>query len=141
METASLDALPEHPLVGQVDHPTDDLVLPVDIYTDGILIIDDGYDRAKMSVPGFLHIERVAKWSHERFAQALAGRSSGPSDPYGQEPAATNPKAIMPPHRQSAAPAVRSPIALPPTETQSVARASVRHSIALDIDNTLGGRQ
>ena len=38
-----------------------ELVLPGDIYTDGILIIDDRYDRAKLNAPGVLHIERVAK--------------------------------------------------------------------------------
>jgi hypothetical protein len=72
---AALDALPEYPLhLGKWIIPWDDLVSPVDIYTDGILIIDDGYDRARLNVPGVLHIECVAKWSHERPAQAFASR-------------------------------------------------------------------
>ena len=78
--------------------PRDELVLPADIFTDGILIIDDGYDRAKLQMPRVLHIECVATWSHERIAPSFAGRSSGSSDPYDHEPAATKPKAIMPPH-------------------------------------------
>ena len=32
--------------------PREELVLPADIYTEGILINDDGYDRAKLNVPG-----------------------------------------------------------------------------------------
>ena len=52
-------------------------MLPVDVYTDGALVIDDGYDRANLNVPGVLHIECAAKWSQERPSQALPGRSSG----------------------------------------------------------------
>ena len=44
---------------------------PADIYTEGILIIDDGYDRAKLNVPGILHIECAAKWSQARIARPL----------------------------------------------------------------------
>ena len=75
VETAALDALPQYP--PDLDKwiiPRDELVLPVDIYTDGTLIIDDGHDRAKLNVPGVLHIECAA----ERPSQALPGRSSGP---------------------------------------------------------------
>ena len=46
--------------------PRDELVLPADICTEGILTIDNGYDRAKLNVPGILHIECAAKWSQER---------------------------------------------------------------------------
>ena len=109
-------------------------MLPADIYTDGVMIIDDGYDRAKLNVPGVLHIECTAKWSHERLAHSSSGCSSGSSDPHDQEPSVTRPKAIMPPHPQSAAPAARSSIALPNTDTQRVANASVSRSIALQID-------
>jgi hypothetical protein len=55
------------------------MLLPADIYTDGTLIIDDGYDRAKLNAPGVLHIERVARWSQERPSHVLPGRSSGPT--------------------------------------------------------------
>ena len=115
--------------------PKDELVLPVDIYTDGILTIDDRYGRAKLNVPGVLHIERVAKWSHERLAQAFAGRSSGSSDPYDREPAAMNAKELIRPHRVSAAPAAPPHVELPPMEIQSVANANVGDSIALENEN------
>ena len=55
METAALDALPQYP--PDLDKwiiPRDELVLPADIYTGGVLIIDDGYDRAKLNVHGGL---------------------------------------------------------------------------------------
>ena len=62
MELAALDALPQYP--PDLDKwiiPKDELVLPADIYSDGTLIIGDGYDRAKLNVQGVLHIERAAK--------------------------------------------------------------------------------
>ena len=92
---AALNDLPEYPLdLDKWIIPRDELVLPVDIYTDGILIIDEGYDRATLNMPGVLHIERVAKWSHERLAQEFPARSSCSSDPYDREPAATKAKAF-----------------------------------------------
>jgi hypothetical protein len=62
VETAALDALPKYP--PDLDKwiiPKDQLVLPADIYTEGMLIIDDGYDRAKLNVPRVLHIECAAR--------------------------------------------------------------------------------
>ena len=62
METAALDALPQYP--PDLDKwiiPRDELVLPADIYTDGPLMIDDMYDRAKLNVPGVLRIECATK--------------------------------------------------------------------------------
>ena len=56
------------------------LVLPADIYTEGMLIIDDGYDRAKLNVPRVLHIECAARWSQQRAAQPSSGRSCGSND-------------------------------------------------------------
>ncbi|MFM7988857.1 MAG: hypothetical protein ACKPKO_57040, partial [Candidatus Fonsibacter sp.] len=41
------------------------------------MIIDDGYDRAKLNAPGVSHIECAAKWSQEWPSQALPGCSSG----------------------------------------------------------------
>jgi hypothetical protein len=78
VELAALDALPQYP--PDLDKwiiPKDELVLPVDIYSGRTLIIDDGYDRANLNVPGVLHIECAAKLSQERPSQALRGRPSG----------------------------------------------------------------
>ena len=78
VDMAALDALPQYPPdLEKWIIPKDELVLPVDIYSAGTLIIDDGYDRASLNVPGVLHIECAAKWSQERPSQALPGRSSG----------------------------------------------------------------
>ena len=90
VETAALDALPKYP--PDLDKwiiPKDQLVLPADIYTEGMLIIDDGYDRAKLNVPRVLHIECAAKWSQQRAAQPFAGRSSGSRDECLSEPEAS----------------------------------------------------
>ena len=90
VETAALDALPKYP--PDLDKwiiPKDQLVLPADIYTEGMLIIDDGYDRAKLNVPRVLHIECAARWSQQRAAQPFAGRSSGSRDECLSEPEAS----------------------------------------------------
>ena len=81
VETAALDALPKYPPdLEKWIIPKDELVLPADIYTEGMLIIDDGYDRAKLNVPRVLHIECAARWSQERAAQPSSGRSCGSND-------------------------------------------------------------
>ena len=55
MDMANVDALPEYPLgLDKRIIPRDELVLLADIYTEGVLIIDDGYDRAKLNVHGGL---------------------------------------------------------------------------------------
>ena len=62
VQTAALDALPQYP--PDLDKwiiPRNELVLLAGIYTDGTLIIDDGYDRAKLNVPGVLHIPNGAR--------------------------------------------------------------------------------
>ena len=67
VDRLALDALPAYP--PDLDKwviPKDELVLPADIYSDGMLIIDDGYDRLKLNVPGVLHIECGARWKMER---------------------------------------------------------------------------
>ena len=83
-----------------------------------------GYDRAKLNVPGVLHIECAAKWSQERPSQALPGRFSG----CGRLPLADNnppaslqlpPKPPNSPHRVVVA--VSPP--LPQDHVQSVAGA------------------
>ena len=92
VETAALDALPQYP--PDLDKwiiPREELVLPADIYTEGILIIDDGYDWSKLNVPGVLHIECAAKWSQEWPSQRLPGRSSGSTDEFHPEPRAQRP--------------------------------------------------
>ena len=128
VETAALVALPQYPpdsdkwIIPRVE-----LVLPADIYTDGALTIDDGYDRAKLNVPGVLHIERAAKLSQERPSQALPGRSSGSTAHLQPEALAYCVRATslplpLPPNRpQGVALAVRPP--LPRGQAQSVAGA------------------
>ena len=85
----ALEALPSFP--PDLDRwviPKDSIDLPADIYTDDMLIIDDGYDRSKLNVPGVVHIECAAKWSQER-APVDPGRSSGSHSTTPAAPAAT----------------------------------------------------
>ena len=99
VETAALDALPRYPLdLEKRAIPKDQLVLPADIYTEGMLIIDDGDDRAKLNVLRVLHIECVARWSQQRPAQPFASRSCGSNDECfsGQEASASRPVAPVP---------------------------------------------
>ena len=109
METAALDALPKYPLdLEKWIIPKDELVLPADIYTEGMLIIDDGYDRAKLNVPRVLHIECAARWSQQRATQPSSGRSCGSNDECLSGPEASCPMV----------PAVSSPIPLQSGEEQ-----------------------
>ena len=131
VETAALDALPQYP--PDLDKwiiPREELVLPADIYTEGILIIDDGYDRAKLNVPGILHIECAAKWSQERPSQGLPGRSSGSTDDFHPEPRAQRPlqnsfpAASLPlPRHEPQGVALAAPLPLPRREPQGVLAA------------------
>ena len=118
VDTAALDALPVCP--PDLDKwiiPRDTLELPADIYTEGMLVIDDGYDRAKLNVPNVLHIECAAKWSQER-----PGRSSGPNDSRPLLPDA-GPQGPLPlclgstdPVPLPVVPAAPASLQLPPTE-------------------------
>ena len=66
IKKAELDQLPEYP--ADLDRwviPAGDLELPADIYEQDILIVDDGYDRRKLDLPGVLHVELCAKWTRE----------------------------------------------------------------------------
>ena len=131
VETAALDALPQYP--PDLDKwiiPREELVLPADIYTEGILIIDDGYDRAKLNVPGILHIECAAKFSQERPSQGLPGRSSGSTDDLHPEPRAQRPlqnsfpAASLPlPRHEPQGVALAAPLPLPRREPQGVLAA------------------
>ena len=123
VETAALDALPQYP--PDLDKwiiPKDELVLPADIYTEGILIIDDGYDRATLNVPGILLIECAAKWSQERPSQGLSGRSSGSADDFHPEPRAQRPLQPLPRHEPQGV-ALAAPLPLPRREPQGVLAA------------------
>ena len=123
VETAALDALPTYP--PDLDKwviPKDELELPADIYTDGMLIIDDGYDRAKLNVPRVLHIECAARWSRQRPTPPSYGRSCGSTftnDEYVSEQEAPLP---LPSIEQEAASA---PLPLPSTEHQEQGSTAV----------------
>ena len=41
--------------------PRGELELPADIYEDDVVLIDDGYDRNKLNVPGVVHLEVAVK--------------------------------------------------------------------------------
>ena len=89
MDTEALEALPAFP--PELDKwviPKDTIDLPADIYAEGMLIIDDGYDRSKLNVPGVVHIECAAKWSQQR-APVDPGRPSGSHSATPAAPAVT----------------------------------------------------
>ena len=94
------------------------------------MIIDDGYDRAKLNVPGILHIERAAKWSQERPSQRLPGRSSGSTGEFQSEPRAQRPlqnsfpAASLPlPRHEPQGVDLAAPLPLPRREPQGVLAA------------------
>ena len=93
VDRKALDALPAYP--PDLDKwviPKDEILLPTDIYSDDMIIIDDGYDRSLLNFPGVMHIECGAR--------SWKGITSTPSRPY---PAAWP---AQPQHlRQTAAPA------------------------------------
>ena len=140
VDTSALDALPEYPLdLAKWIIPKEVLVLPADIYTDGILNGDDGHDRAKLNAPGVLHIERTAKWSHERLAQSFPAAPAAPVIHTIRSQPLRSPRQSCRhiDSRPSAAPAAPSRIVLPHTDTQRVANANVGHSIALEMGKTI----
>ena len=99
--------------------PRTEATLPAEIYTDNVLIIDDGYDRSKLDMPGVLHIECGAKWSQVRdldpptFCHS-SGLSSGRSGALSiGAPASPAQKAAAPEADPEAAP---MPVLPPPTE-------------------------
>jgi len=107
VDTAALDALPQYPTdLDKWIIPKEQLVLPADIYTDGMLIIDDGHDRSKLNVPRVLHLELAAKWTQQRPTQPWSGAGSGSNDSFclDHEGGASFP----------VAPAASDPVPLPP---------------------------
>ena len=67
VDRKALDALPVYP--PDLDNwviPKDSISLPADIYSDDMLIIDDGYDRSQLNIPGVMHIECGARWQLDR---------------------------------------------------------------------------
>ena len=74
VKKADLDAMPAYPEgLDQWVIPRGELELPADIYEDDVVLIDDGYDRSKLKLPGVLHLQVSAKWSRGH----PSGRSSG----------------------------------------------------------------
>ena len=67
MDRKALDAWPAYP--PDLDKwviPKDEISLPADIYSEDMLIIDDGYDRSQLNIPGVMHIECGARWALDR---------------------------------------------------------------------------
>ena len=53
VKKADLDAMPAHPEgLDQWVIPRGELELPAHIYEDDVVLIDDGYDRSKLKLPG-----------------------------------------------------------------------------------------
>ena len=69
--------------------PKDEVELPADVYSEHLLIIDDGYNRKLLNVPGVMHVECGVTWKKrdcpppgqlQRFGlpgPSISGRSSG----------------------------------------------------------------
>ena len=107
-------------------------MLPADIYSDGTLIIDDGYDRANLNVPGFCTLSVPPKRSQERPSQALPGRSSGSTAHLRPEALAdcvlATPLPLPPPPNRPQGVALAVPPPLPRGQVQSVAGARQNNS-------------
>lgn len=69
---AGLQALGREPsdLQQWVLDPSSLTDLPANIGGDDVLIVDDGYDRSKLPIPGILHLEVGVRWSAERPSQS-----------------------------------------------------------------------
>ena len=94
------------------------------------MIIDDGYDRAKLNVQGVLHIECAAKWSQELPSQALPGRSSGYGRLHPEPLADYNPPTSLelPPKPPNSPQRVVVPVRPPFVRDQVQSVAGVRHN-------------
>ena len=95
VDRQALEALPRQP-PGLNDFiiPRDAVVLPADIYAEDVVIVDDGFDRSLLNIPGVLHLEVSTTWQRERpRGVALAEGSGGRRPHLGAAPAVEGPGA------------------------------------------------
>ena len=63
---ADLNKLAEYPPdLDRFVIPEGSLDLPADIYERDVLIVDDGFDRSKLNIPGVMHVEVACKCTQE----------------------------------------------------------------------------